>query len=202
MSAPATLAPRTGRRAPSRFAPLPERTDDDLLLDVRAGDLRAYEELYRRHQAEAGRYARSLVPRDLADDLVAEAFAKMLGALRRGKGPTSAPIRYLMVALRTTAVTLRHRHHRHHQVVQRPEVVAAIDHELPLMSDDDLVLAFRSLSARWRQVIFWSEFDELSPVEIGERLGLSPAAASALTYRARRGLREAYLANLAGGVVD
>lgn len=172
--------------------PITERSDEDLLLRVRAGEAAAYAEIYRRYVQEARRFARSLVPADDVDDVVAESFAKMLRALHGSKGPVDHPARYLMVTVRTTAATMHVRRARGQSVHQRLGAADVTEDEIPLFADDRLVVAFRSLSPRWRQVIWWSEIEGMSPGEIGERLDLSAGAAAALSYRARRALREAY----------
>jgi len=45
----------------------------------------------------------SLVPRDVADDIVAEAFARVLAAIREGGGPSHAFRAYLLRAVRNLA---------------------------------------------------------------------------------------------------
>jgi RNA polymerase sigma factor (sigma-70 family) len=178
--------------APDAAVPLTERSDEELLLRVRDGEAAAYAEIYRRYEHEARRFACSLVPTHDVDDVVAESFAKMLRALHGRKGPVDHPARYLMVTVRTTAATMHVRRARGQSLSERLGTLDASEDELPLFSDDRLVVAFRSLSSRWRQVIWWSEIEGMSPGEIGARLDLSPGAAAALSYRARRALREAY----------
>jgi hypothetical protein len=64
--------------------PLPP-SDADLIAACRAGDAAAYDTLYRRHVTAAHGLARQLVRnRAEADDVVAEAFAKILDLLHRG----------------------------------------------------------------------------------------------------------------------
>lgn len=169
------------------------RHDDDLLLDVRAGIEEAYGEIYRRYEPEARSFARSLVGPDAVDDVVAGAFMKMLQALRSGHGPVNHPVRYLMVAVRSSANDHRARGARDRDVASRLIETDVAEDRSPMHEDDPLVVAFLTLSARWRQVLWWSEIEGQSPGEIGLRLGIKPAAAAALTYRARRALREAYL---------
>ena len=65
-------------------------SDLELLQQVRNGDETAFTELYARHHAVARRVASTFRCRADADDLVNEAFVKVLGALRRGHGPTDA----------------------------------------------------------------------------------------------------------------
>lgn len=176
----------------SRRAVGDHRSDEELLEGVRAGEAAAYAEIYRRYEHEARRFARSLVASDEVDDIVAESFAKMLRALRAARGPVDHPASYLMVTVRTTAATFharRIRGQRLHERLARPEVA---EDALPMFGDDRLVVAFRSLTPRWRQVLWWSEIEGMSPGAIGARLGLSPGAAAALSYRARRALRDAY----------
>jgi RNA polymerase sigma factor (sigma-70 family) len=189
---PPSFAPPTSPDVRRRFVPLRDQPDDDLLRRVRSGDAAAYAEIYRRYEREARRFARSLVSADAVDDVVAESFAKMLRALLGNKGPMDHPARYLMVTVRTTAATLHVRRARGHAVRQRLALPEAVEDEHPMLGDDRLTVAFRSLTPRWRQVIWWSEIEGMSPSEIGERLSLSPGAAAALSYRARRALREAY----------
>jgi DNA-directed RNA polymerase specialized sigma24 family protein len=102
-----------------------------------------------------------------------------------------------MVAVRTTAFTSHRRRARAAEVKAR----LGLERELPesgqAFTDPELLAAFASLSVRWRQVIWWSEVEALGPHDIGRRLGLSPTAAAALSYRARRALRAAYLAAIA-----
>ena len=55
------------------------------------------------------------------------------------------------------------------------------------------VQAFASLPERWRAVLWYSEVEQESTAEVGSRLGLRPNAVAALAYRAREGLRQAFL---------
>lgn len=174
-------------------------TDEDLLIEVRQGDATAYAELYRRYEREATAFARSLVGSQDAGDVVGEAFTKMLNALHRGHGPVDNPVRYLMVSVRTSAATLRGRHVRDRSLDERIRGVdrgadsgRGTEVEAAAQADEHLVRAFRSLSSKRRQVLWWSEVEALSPSEIGVRLGINAAAASALTYRARKALRTAH----------
>ena len=81
-----------------------------------------------------------------------------------------------------------------HGLDTRPFALTTIEAEL---SDGDFEgeagRALRSLSPRWQAVLWLTEIEGRSSVEVGELLGLSPNAAAALTGRAREGLRRAYL---------
>ena len=79
-------------------------SDAELIDAVRKGTVSAYGSLYERHVASAYNLARQLSrsPAE-ADDLVSEAFAKVLDTLRGGRGPDSAFRAYLLTALRHTA---------------------------------------------------------------------------------------------------
>lgn len=178
-------------------------SEEDLLLHVRGGDPAVFGELYRRFEGDARRLARSLVRPDDVDDVVAEAFAKMLRALDRGKGPVDGAVRYLMVTVRTTAMSSYGRRAKNARIVESvgATVPTAPTEETPFAVEDPALLeAFRSLSPRWRQVIWWTEVEGMGPGDVAARLDITAQAASALAYRARRALREAYATVVADGV--
>lgn len=191
----ATLPAPPRRHSPAEAAWVESDLTDERLLEMaRAGGDEAYAELYRRYEGEVRRFARTLVAPDDVDELTSESFAKMLGALRRGKGPVAHPIRYLMVTTRTSAISLRQRHRRQDQIRTHAGLRGAIVDDDPLCVDDELLAAFAQLSPRRRRVLWWSVVDGLSPAEIGERMGVAPGTVSALLYRAKRALRALYLA--------
>src|SRR5829696_6017064 len=78
-------------------------SDAELIAQVRAGNSEAYGLLYRRHAQSAQVLARRLTgsPAE-ADDVVAEAFTKLLVTLRRGGEPDAAFRAYLLTVLRNT----------------------------------------------------------------------------------------------------
>jgi hypothetical protein len=53
--------------------------------------------------------------------------------------------------------------------------------------------AFARLPERWQEALWHTEIEGLSPADAAPLMGLSPNGMSALAYRARGGLREAYL---------
>ena len=68
-----------------------------------AGIGRSYGELYVEYAPAARGLALSMVPPDVADDIVAEAFARVLAAIRAGGGPDHAFRPYLLAAVRNLA---------------------------------------------------------------------------------------------------
>ena len=77
------------------------RSDAELITAVRVGDTNAYEELYRRHVDAAMSVGRHLTgSRADAEDVVSEAFARVLSALQRGAGPEMAFRPYLLTSVR------------------------------------------------------------------------------------------------------
>ena len=174
-------------------------SDSELVARVRGGDPTAFGDLWERHEPDARAFARYLTrsPHE-SDDVVAEAFAKVLRAIHGGAGPTEAFRPYLMTAIRRTWWR---------RTEQRPAIPldddgsdgppmihSTIDWELADEEFDGAAgRALRSLSPRWQTVLWHTEIEGRSSAVVGEILGISPNAAAALIGRARDGLRRAYL---------
>ena len=184
--------------------PLPPG-DADLIAASRAGDAAAYDTLYRRHVASAHSLARQLVRnRAEADDVVAETFAKILDLLHRGGGPDDAFRPYLLTAVRRSAYD-RHRAERRQLVTDEMETFdRGVPFADPAVADLERTMiarAFASLPERWQAVLWHTEVEGARPADVAPLLGLTANGVAALAYRAREGLRQAYLADRPGDTV-
>jgi RNA polymerase sigma factor (sigma-70 family) len=175
----------------------PVPSDAELITASREGSSEAYAELYNRHRAAAYNLARQLARSQAeADDLVSEAFARLLDTLRSGGGPDSAFRAYLLTALRHCAYDRTRRERK----IELSDDVSAYDPGVPFTDtavaglDRSLAArAFARLPERWQTVLWHTEIEGQSPADVAPLLGLTPNGVSALAYRAREGLRQAYL---------
>ncbi|MGW8552633.1 sigma-70 family RNA polymerase sigma factor [Streptomyces tubercidicus] len=182
---------------PATPQPSTEVSDAHLIASTRAGDCAAYEELYSRHRKAAAAYARRFASCEVdIDDLVAEAFTNVLHVIRKGAGPTEFFRAYLLRSIKHYAF----RNARQQQRTVLTDVWDSHDLAEPLRDstteafDQHAVsAAFKSLPERWQAVLWHSEVEGEAPTTIGRLLGLRPNSVSALAYRAREGLRIAYL---------
>jgi RNA polymerase sigma factor (sigma-70 family) len=169
-------------------------SDAELLDQARNGDEAAFPELYVRHQPAALRLASTYRRLGDPEDLVNEAFEKVLAAVRRGGGPTDAFRAYLFVTLRRLAA--EHTERPADQPIDNaPEPVMA-EAAAPGMAraDRDIMNdAFESLPDRWQTVLWHTAVEGRAPRELASVMGVSANAAAALAYRAREKLRQAYL---------
>ncbi|MFC0626824.1 sigma-70 family RNA polymerase sigma factor [Kribbella deserti] len=172
-------------------------SDAEFIARVRAGDLEAFGELFARHHLAAERMARQLVPAADADDLASDAFAKVLDALRNGGGPDISFRAYLLTTVRRVHVDRI----RAGKKVQSTDEIESFE-RTPESFDDPTVTgfesgaaakAFASLPERWQAVLWHTEVEGEKPATVAPLLGLTPNGVSALAYRAREGLRQAYL---------
>jgi RNA polymerase sigma factor (sigma-70 family) len=172
-------------------------SEDELLDRAREGDRSAFGTLYLRHR-DAARKVAGMCATTAADaeDAVAEGFARVFAALPRMAGRTIAFRPYLLTAVRNAATDRLRRERRIDLRESMPETPAT------LQADDVALLglernlvgeALQALPARWRTVLWLTEVEGLSPAEVSRRIGIKPNAVAALAYRARKGLREAYL---------
>src|SRR3954453_13950812 len=171
-------------------------SDAELILSTRAGDSDAYSELYVRH-VDSARAAASALTRSKADidDVVAEAFSRVLSVLQRGGGPDVSFRPYLLTAVRNSFYD-RTRKARREEATDDLEDSVNVSLLDAANSDDDRAMvaaAFASLPERWQLVLWHTEVEGRSPAEVAPLLGLAPNAVAALAYRAREGLRTAYL---------
>ncbi len=176
--------------------PAPSTPDHDLIARTRDGDPRAYADLWRLHADAGRRFARALVSETDADDVVAEAFAQILQALRNGAGPSEEFRPYLFVTIRNQSRS------RSRRVADLPlddvgEIAAvasdASEIVVHTIESSATVQAFRSLPSRWQRVLWLLEIEHLSTSEVARLMGLSPNGVSSLAFRAREGLRDAWV---------
>lgn len=166
------------------------RTDAELVTAVRAEAIEAYAELYRRHQRDAFAFALALTrDPDLARDVSAEAFARVLAALLDGLGPHTDFRRYLLVTVRNLSYRMGARRRRDLIVAEPPAPERDTPAPPHLLQDPALTEAFGRLPERWQRLLWRSAIDGLSLQELAAELEVSPATAAARTYRARTALR-------------
>ena len=172
------------------------RSDAELISAVRSGDNDAYAELYGRHHDAAMRMARQLVPGPDADDLVAEAFLRVMSVVRAGKGPDEFFRAYLLSTIRRLHIDRIRATRRVRSTDDEAEldrVVRFVDPVEMTFEQKAAADAFSSLPERWQLVLWHLDVEGQKPAQIAPLLGLSPNSVSALAYRAREGLRLAYL---------
>ncbi|MBO0926325.1 sigma-70 family RNA polymerase sigma factor [Cellulomonas sp. zg-ZUI199] len=175
--------------------------DAALLRATRTGDSAAFGRLYERHAGAALVVARQYTDSTPdAEDVVADAFANVHRALLGGNGPDAAFRAYLFTVVRRVAAVQRTAGRR----AQPTDDVATLETaSAPVAAAEEPTLAgfergvvaraFRSLPERWREVLWHSEVEGLTPAQIAPIVGLSANSTAALAYRAREGLRQAYL---------
>lgn len=177
------------------------RSDAELILDVRGGDLEAFGALYTRHVPAARAVARQYVRSSAdADDLVSEAFHRVLDVLQHGGGPDATFRAYLLTVVRRLAADLARGVKRTRPTSDDGTFEAA----LGLVDPTDVATfegfehsvvknAYQALPERWQAVLWYTEIEGRAPAEVAPILGLTPNGVSALAYRAREGLRVGYL---------
>jgi RNA polymerase sigma factor (sigma-70 family) len=174
-----------------------EPSDAELIAAVRSGRTEAYGLLYERHVGAVRAQARQLSCSAAdVDDLVAETFAAVFAMIKRGGGPHAAFRAYV----RTTT---RNRFYQRKRQERRLELAGDMTrHDVAEPWDDPVVAeldsvfaaaAFARLPDRWQTVLWLTEVEQKSPTDLAPLLGLTPNGVSALAYRAREGLRQAYL---------
>ncbi|WP_021593836.1 sigma-70 family RNA polymerase sigma factor [Actinomadura welshii] len=171
-------------------------SDAALIRRARDGDASAYGALYERHLPAARGLARHLAGRDAADDAVQDAFARILAVLKRGGGPGSDFRPYLLTVVRRTVYDRRRTDRRVHHTGD----IEAFDPGTPFedtaveeLERSLVARAFLSLPDRWQTVLWHTEVEGAKPAEVAPILGVTANSAAALAYRAREGLRQAYL---------
>ncbi|KRB36961.1 sigma-70 family RNA polymerase sigma factor [Microbacterium sp. Root180] len=173
---------------------VPEVSDEDLIDATRAGDLDAYGLLWTRHAAVGTRAARAISSTFDPDDLVSEAFASILSAIRAGNGPRDAFRPYMFATIRNLAATWAKKG-RDISLDDLDDVAhPSADDPGALAADRSMLAqAFRTLPPRWRSLLWYLEVEGMKPREIAPLMGMSANAVSALAYRARSGFRKAWL---------
>jgi RNA polymerase sigma factor (sigma-70 family) len=179
--------------------PMLERSDADIMAAVRAGDESAFGLLWQRHEMAALRLARQISSPSNAEDLVSEAFARVLRALRQGAGPDGGFRPYLCATLRNINIDTGR---SYHQRVTLTDDEAAFEGE-PAASAADVVLdndlgraawlAWASLPATTRTLLWHLVVEDESPAQIAPLLGTTPNGVSSRAVRARERLRQAFL---------
>lgn len=172
-------------------------SDDRILLErLRTGEDSAFGELFARHADAVRRLALGLAgDRAEAEDLTAEAFFRVLQAIRRGSGPVDNVRGYLLIVARRVAWEWQAR--RRDVPVSDEELTRRVGTNPDTAGQSTernlITRAFTSLPERWRNVLWKVEVEGERPAVVATRFGLSPNATAALARRARQGLRAAYL---------
>ena len=188
-----------------------ERTDHQLVSAVRAGDDRAFEQLYTRYQRRIAAYVCGMV-KDYgrAEDITQEVFVSALRRMRQTERPIAFKPWIYEIA-KNACIDAYRRSRRAEEVsydaderlspsdhvrlvATGPEPDAAVDTKLEL---DTLCGAFGGLSQSHHDILVLRELEGLSYKDIGERMGMSrPGRREHAVPRpqaARRGVRRARL---------
>jgi RNA polymerase sigma-70 factor, ECF subfamily len=182
--------------------------DVRLMLQVRAGDAQAFEELMLRYQNRLLSLLTHLVgQRDLAEDLTQEVFLRVYRARKRYMPGAKFSTWLFTIAGNVASNALRTKSRRR-EVVLPPnesgtgaytleEAAVAASGLMPTRQLDRAELcaavqqAIGALNDRQRMAVLLAKFEHFSYAEIAEVMEMSPQAIKSLLSRARSNLREA-----------
>lgn len=171
--------------------------DDELVVLARDGNMDAYSILYQRHRVAATHKAASLTNKVDADDLVSEAFVKVLRSLKNGAGPTENFKNYLLTSVESVAKT------QGSKVDAQPRSSFDDESEMSISPSIDVqemsverlttFKAFSSLPTKWQQILWYRDIEELQVKEIAKLLNITPNTVTQTLIRAHEGLKQEWI---------
>lgn len=173
---------------------LAELSDIELIDLTRSGDGTAFSALWSRHYKAGVRAAISITGQHDPEDMVQEAFARILQAIHGNGGPKEVFRPYLYTVLRSVSMNWsRDRNDSSSLDELGVDQEPAYSFEGQFIEGSITAIAFSSLRPEWRTVLWYSEVEGMTPREMAPLLGLTANATAALAYRAREGLRASWL---------
>lgn len=166
-------------------------SDEELMLSVRDGDLQAFDQLVLRHQSAAWGVAyRFLGDADEAEEMVQEAFLRILDAADRYRSTASFRTYFYRVL---TRLCIDHKRNlRPIPTDKLPDTPAPGptqgQHIECIETDLAIQKALDALSPKYRMVILLRYFEGLSGAEIAEAMKTTPKGVERLLARARQSL--------------
>ncbi len=171
----------------------PDRTDNELMQMLAAGDRTAFEPLVVRHGPACRRLARALVGNpEGADDVLQKAFVAAYRGAGNFRGDASVKT-WLLTITRNTAYRHRKQNQKHDDGVpllelglgagwggDDPETAA-----IRAQQRDVLNRALGSLAEEEREILTLRDLEQMTGPETAELLGLSLAAMKSRLHRAR-----------------
>ena len=175
--------------------------DAELISAVRGGDVAAYGELFERHVDAARRLARQLVSpvgrrRPGVERLRQGARGPAARRRSRRRVPRLPADRRPPPARRPDPRRRARADHRRHRRLRPGRAVPR--HRDRGLRERGAAKAFASLPERWQLVLWHTEVEGNKPADIAPLMGMSANSVAALAYRAREGLRQAFLTMHAG----
>lgn len=143
-------------------------------------------QLFAAHSASAGKIAYLMTgDRELAQDIVQDAFVRLFGRLRHLRDPDAFPF-----YLRRTVINLAKDHHRRQSLSRRHE--PPIEDGAPPSEDiEDVRSALERLPTRQRAAIVLRYLEGLSESETAEALDCSIPAVKSLVTRGKAAMAKA-----------
>lgn len=171
-----------------------------LLDKARHGDPAAYDRLYNLYADRVFRYLHArLGQREVAEDLTADVFVRLIRMLPRFKVNTTRPVASFSAWLYRIAGNIltdeyrKQKHRRHHDIEDHPQVVDSrpAPHERSAAQEvrDVLGSAISQLGDEQRTVLLYRFAEEFSVLEVAELMGKTAGAVKALQHRAVANLR-------------
>lgn len=192
-----------GSDEPMPGGPASFDADQALLARYRAGDRRAFAELFERYRGAAFSFAyRYTSSQTEAQDIVSEAFTRILETMSGGKGPRVSMGHYLQSAVRSAAIRLRDKGAR--ETLSDPATLGLLADEMwqreatdHAATDPDgaewLVQAFNELDEQQRNVMWLRVVEAVPSNEIARQLSITPVAATRVYQRAMLALRHGFI---------
>lgn len=182
-------------RTHDRVDPDAVESDESLVALARGGDRSAFAQLWQRHARSGLRVARQFTSSIDADDLVSEAYVRIYQRVLAGGGPDGAFRPYLYTTIRNLASRWggERRDVNVDDIGDFEDPTAPEDPAAVALDRTLTVRAFRALPERWQSVLWYTEVEGMDPHEVAPILGLTANGVAALSYRAREGLRKAWL---------
>jgi RNA polymerase sigma factor (sigma-70 family) len=190
----------------SKTSRLPAHSEQELVAAIRAGDDRAFEELYSQYRERIFAFILSKVhDHGRAEDIAQEVFMSALRRLRSAD-QSIAFKPWLYEIAKNACIDEFRRGSRAREVPLESDGEFVVDREKSSVSAvptpaaaveskqrlDDLRGAFGGLSATHHQLLVMREFEGMSYDEIGQRLDMTRQMVESSLFRARRKLNEEY----------
>jgi RNA polymerase sigma factor (sigma-70 family) len=190
----------------SKTSRLPAHSEQELVAALRAGDDRAFEELYSQYRERIFAFILSKVhDHGRAEDIAQEVFMSALRRLRSAD-QSIAFKPWLYEIAKNACIDEFRRGSRAREVPLESDGECVVDREKSSVSAvptpaaaveskqrlDDLRGAFGGLSATHHQLLVMREFEGMSYDEIGQRLDMTRQMVESSLFRARRKLNEEY----------